>query len=62
MLEYVQTNWMEISVIAGIVIVLASRVAKLTPNQTDDKVVAALRKLALVLSIDVPDNPGKPKE
>jgi hypothetical protein len=62
MLEYVQTNWMEISVIAGIVIVLASRVAKLTPTQTDDKVVAALRKLALVLSIDVPDNPGKPKE
>lgn len=61
MVEFVQNHWMEIAVVAGGVIFLADRIARLTPTQTDDKVVAALYKLASILSIRVPDNPGGPK-
>lgn len=61
MVEFVQTHWVEIGVIIGGVILVAGRIAKLTPTETDDKIVAALHKLARVLSIDVPDNPGNPK-
>ena len=61
MIEFVQANWMEIAVVAGGVIFLAVRIARLTPTQTDDKIVAALYKLASVLSIRVPDNMGDKK-
>lgn len=59
MIEYVQNNWSEIGVAIGALIFLADRIARLTPTQTDDKIVKAVYKLASVLSIRVPDNPGK---
>lgn len=61
MFEFVQNHWLEISGIVALVILLGERVARLTPTETDNKIFQALRKLAQVVSIDVPDNPGKPK-
>lgn len=61
MFEFVQTHWVEIGGIAALVILLGERVARLTPTETDNKIFKALRRLAQVVSIDVPDNPGNPK-
>lgn len=55
MVEYLQNNWAEISGIAAIVVVLASRIARLTPNQTDNKIVATIRKFFRVMGLDIRD-------
>lgn len=59
MIQFVSDHWVEIVAAAGAFIFFADRVARLTPTKSDDKVVAALYKLASILSIRVPDNPGK---
>lgn len=59
MIQYITDHWMEITLAAGAVIFAFDRVARLTPTKTDDKVVATLYRLASILSIRVPDNPGK---
>lgn len=47
--------WTEIAGIAALVILAAERIARLTPTTADDKIVQAVRKVAKVLAIDVPD-------
>ena len=47
--------WAEAAGAAALFILAFERVARLTPTESDDKIVQALRKVAKVLSIDVPD-------
>ncbi len=58
-MEWITANWAEIGVVIGGFIFVFDRIAKLTPTETDNKIVALLYKAASVLSIKVPDNPGK---
>jgi hypothetical protein len=52
-------NWVEVSGVIALVILIADRIAKLTPTKTDDAVMAIVNKIATVLAIRVKDNPGK---
>lgn len=60
-MEWITANWVEIGVIAGFIMAAANVIAKLTPTQTDDKVLALIGKVFSVIGLKVPDNPGKPK-
>ena len=59
MTAFITNHWVEISGVIALVILLAERIARLTPTETDDGIVKRLRAIARVLSIDVRDNPGK---
>lgn len=52
-------DWTEIAGIVALVILLAEKVARVTPTETDNKVVAWLYKIAAVIGIKVEDNKGK---
>ena len=60
-MEWITANWAEIGVVIGFIIAAANVVARITPTETDNKVLAAIGKLASVVWIKVPDNPGKQK-
>lgn len=62
MLELVTENWPQIAGVIAAVVLLAERIARLTPTETDNRVLRRVKKLADVIGINVPDNPGKPKE
>jgi len=59
-MDWITANWAEIGVIIGFVIAAANVVARITPTETDNKALAAIGKVASVVGIKVPDNPGKP--
>jgi hypothetical protein len=61
MLELVTENWPQIAGVLAAVVLLAERVARLTPTETDNKILRRVKRLADVIGINVPDNPGKPK-
>lgn len=61
MIDYIASHWVEFGVAFGALIFAADRIARLTPTKSDDKAVAMLYRLASVLSIRVPDNPGDQK-
>jgi hypothetical protein len=61
-MEWITANWAEIGVVLGFIIAAANVIARITPTETDNKVLAAIGKLASVVGIKVPDNPGKPNE
>jgi len=54
--------WAEIGVAAGAIIFAFNIIAKITPTETDDKVMKAINRVATVLGVKVPDNPGKTKQ
>lgn len=49
----------EISGGIAMLILLAERVARITPTKTDNRVLKVIRRVANVLGLNVPDNPGK---
>ena len=51
--------WAEIAGIVALLILVFDRIAKLTPTETDDKVVEAVYRIASVLGLRFEDNPGK---
>ncbi|GAB5387724.1 MAG: hypothetical protein Alpg2KO_06920 [Alphaproteobacteria bacterium] len=51
-------DWTELAGIAAMLILIAERVARLTPTETDNRVLAIIRRIANVLGLNVPDNPG----
>lgn len=55
MMEFLTQNAAEVTGIFALVILLAERVARLTPTNSDNKIVQILRKAANVLGINVPD-------
>jgi len=46
--------------VAAAVVIVFERISKLTPTQTDDKIVAWIHKIAAMLGLDFKDNPGGP--
>lgn len=61
MLELLSQHITEASGIFALVIIIAERVARLTPTRTDDRILKALRGFARLLALDVKDNRGKRK-
>lgn len=51
--------WAEIGVAVGAIIFAANVIAKITPTQTDDKVMKAINRVASVIGIKVKDNHGQ---
>jgi hypothetical protein len=51
-MEFIQANWGSIVAIITGVISIASIIAKLTPNKTDDKVLGCILKVVDVLAIN----------
>jgi hypothetical protein len=51
-------DWTSYAVIAGGVIFVADRIARLTPTKSDDAVLKVVYRLAAMLSIKVPDIPA----
>lgn len=48
---WVQTNWLEITAILAAVLVVAERVAQLTPTDADNKAVAWVGKLLSLIAL-----------
>lgn len=61
-MQYLQENWEAILAIVTGVIATASAVAVLTPNATDNKVVALFSKLINLLALNVGKAKNKTKE
>lgn len=55
MIDFFTQNFAEIAGIAALVIIIAERIAKLTPTESDNKIVQAIRKTAKALGLDFPD-------
>ena len=47
--------WLEIGVIASLAFQAFERLARLTPTESDDKIVRAMYKVFKVLALDVPN-------
>lgn len=52
-------SWAEITGVAVAFVLAFEKLAKLTPTETDNKILGWLYKLFSVLGIKVKDNPGK---
>lgn len=52
MVDYVISNWEQIVVVALAVVGAASAIAKLTPTQTDDKIIAKIKKVLDTLALN----------
>ena len=52
MIEWITANWDTILIIISAVISIASIIVKLTPNETDNKVLATIIKLAESLGLN----------
>lgn len=61
-MEWLIQNWEAIAGTAAVAILLAERIARLTPTETDNRWLKTVKRLADVIGINVPDNPGKKKE
>lgn len=55
MIEFITEHFAELAGIIALVIVIAERIAKLTPTESDNKIVQAIRKTAKALGLDFPD-------
>lgn len=53
MLEYLQTNAVEIVAIVGAVVAVASLIANLTPTDTDNKIIAKISALVDILALNL---------
>lgn len=54
-LKQLASNYGAYAGIAASAIILFSRIARLTPNKTDNRLVKTVRKLARTLGLDIPD-------
>ncbi len=59
MIDFLWTHWLEILAMLTALVTFAERLARLTPTQSDDRLVAALRRLLQLLAVDVPDRQGQ---
>jgi len=55
MIEYVTANWQELGMVAFAILGVASMIAKLTPTEADDKIVAAILKVVHGLGLTKKD-------
>jgi len=55
MLEFIQTHTSELAGIAAAIILAAERIARLTPTNSDNKVVQVIRKIANAIGLNFPD-------
>lgn len=58
-LAWIMENWTEIAGVAAAFILMFDRLSKLTPTESDDKIVKNMYKLFYILGFRVRDNPGK---
>ena len=61
-ISFITENWVEIAAALAALILAGERIARITPTETDNKVLQVIRKVANVVGINVPDNPGTPSE
>lgn len=59
MIDLITNNWEWLAGTVALVLVLAERIVRLTPTQTDDKVLNVVRKFFAVVGLLPKDNPGK---
>ena len=62
MIEYITANWEQIGFVVVAAIMFFERLAKLTPTETDNKIVAQLQKIFSVLGLHFEDNKGNVKD
>ncbi len=55
MISYVMENWPSILAAFLGIVFAAEKIADLTPNQTDNKIVAFIRKACRTLALKFPD-------
>lgn len=60
--SYVSENWESLLAIAGGIVMAASAVAAITPNNTDNKVMKAIRKLVDLLALNVRNAKNQPSK
>ena len=54
-MDFILNNLMDISGVIALAIIMFQRIAKLTPNETDNKIVEYVRKIASVFGLKVED-------
>lgn len=54
-MEYLTTHFTEISGVAAAFILFFDRLAKLTPSESDNKILTVLNRVFTVLGVKVPD-------
>lgn len=52
MIEYITQNWAAIIAVVTAVVTAASAIANLTPTETDNKIVDAIKKLINTLALN----------
>lgn len=55
MIEYITSNFVEISGVIALIILVGERIARLTPTETDNKIIQWIRKVANVIGVNFPD-------
>ena len=60
--SYVSESWESLLAIAGGIVMAASAVAAITPNNTDNKVMKAIRKLVDLLALNVRNAKNQPSK
>ena len=56
MVNWLGENWMAVVLIANTIILLAGRIAKLTPTKTDDRIVAKIQRFMLTIGLEPKGN------
>ena len=52
MIDWIMANWSQISIVIACIITIASVVVKLTPNETDNKVLEKIIKIAEAIGLN----------
>lgn len=60
MLDLITNNWEWIAGTLALLLLLAERIVLITPTETDNKVLALVRRVFKVVGLLPNDNPGKP--
>ena len=58
-MEDLVTNWEVWAGVIAAAVILFERIAKITPTETDNKVLKTIYKITSILGINVKDNKGK---
>jgi len=51
-MDWLGENWMSVVLILNTTVLLAGRIAKLTPTDRDDKVIAWIRNIMLTIGLE----------
>jgi len=57
-MEFITANWETIALVAVSVMAIADRIVLLTPTETDNKILASIRKVFKVVGLVPEDNKG----